>query len=73
MRCGSTTLNADVSGFGATRRIIVYDTLLRRGSDEQVRLVVAHELGHAARNDVLHWARRNGVPAPAVSATGEPR
>jgi STE24 endopeptidase len=50
----TSSLNAYVSGFGATKRIVVYDTLLRDGSAEEVRLVVAHELGHAKRNDVLH-------------------
>ncbi|MCU1675489.1 MAG: Ste24 endopeptidase [Frankiales bacterium] len=49
----TTALNAYVSGFGSTRRIVVYDTLLSR-PEEEVRLVVAHELGHAARGDVLH-------------------
>lgn len=49
----TTALNAYVSGFGATRRVVVYDTLLKAG-DDQVRLVAAHELGHAKRNDVLH-------------------
>lgn len=49
----TTALNAYVSGFGSTRRIVLYDTLLRSASPEEVRLVVAHELGHVARNDVL--------------------
>jgi STE24 endopeptidase len=49
----TTALNAYVSGFGATRRIVVYDTLLEKASPEEVRLVVAHELGHAKRRDVL--------------------
>ncbi|MEP6463349.1 MAG: M48 family metallopeptidase [Frankiaceae bacterium] len=49
----TTALNAYVSGYGRTRRIVVYDTLLR-ASPQEVRLVVAHELGHAKRNDVLH-------------------
>lgn len=49
----TTALNAYVSGYGRTRRIVIYDTLLRASPDE-VRLVVAHELGHAKRNDVLH-------------------
>ena len=49
----TTALNAYVSGFGATRRIVVYDTLLEKASAEEVRLVVAHELGHAKRRDVL--------------------
>jgi STE24 endopeptidase len=48
----TTAVNAYVSGFGPTRRIVVYDTLLRT-SPEQVRLIVAHELGHAANDDVL--------------------
>ncbi|WP_432949347.1 M48 family metallopeptidase [Kribbella sp. CA-253562] len=50
----TTALNAYVSGFGSTRRLVVYDTLLKDAPPAQVRLVVAHELGHAAENDVLH-------------------
>ena len=49
----TTRLNAYVSGFGNTRRIVVYDTLLLGASYDQVRHIVAHELGHAKRNDVL--------------------
>jgi len=49
----TTALNAYVSGFGSSRRIVLYDTLLRSSSPQEVRLVVAHELGHAARDDVL--------------------
>ncbi len=48
----TTAVNAYVSGFGPTRRIVVYDTLLQ-GSPQEVRLIVAHELGHAAEDDVL--------------------
>lgn len=47
------TLNAYVSGLGATRRIVVYDTLVEGSSPQVVRLVVAHELGHTAARDVL--------------------
>jgi STE24 endopeptidase len=50
----TTSLNAYVSGFGSTRRLVVYDTLLSSAPPDQVRLVVAHELGHAAESDVLH-------------------
>ncbi len=49
----TTALNAYVSGLGPTRRIVVYDTLLREAPPEQVEAVVAHELGHAKHNDVL--------------------
>ena len=59
----TSTLNAYVSGFGATRRIVVYDTLLDQAPAEQVRTVVAHELGHAAEHDV-----RNGTLLGALLA-----
>lgn len=49
----TSTVNAYVSGFGPTRRIVVYDTLLAQATPREVRLVVAHELGHAASDDVL--------------------
>ena len=50
----TSTLNAYVSGFGSTRRIVVYDTLLQGATPDEVELIVAHELGHAKENDVLH-------------------
>lgn len=48
----TTALNAYVSGFGASRRIVLYDVLLSTASPNEVKLVVAHELGHAKSNDV---------------------
>jgi STE24 endopeptidase len=49
----TTAVNAYVSGFGSSRRIVVYDTLLEQAEPAEVELVVAHELGHAAERDVL--------------------
>jgi len=49
----TTGLNAYVSGFGSTRRIVVYDTLVASAPPAEVALVVAHELGHADEDDVL--------------------
>jgi STE24 endopeptidase len=46
-------VNAYVSGLGPTRRIVVYDTLLREAPPEEVESVVAHELGHAKNGDVV--------------------
>ena len=49
----TTTLNAYVSGFGSTRRVVVYDNLVD-GLDQQETLsVVGHELAHAKHQDVL--------------------
>jgi STE24 endopeptidase len=56
-------VNAYVSGFGATRRIVVYDTLLERASPAEVRSVVAHELGHAAAGDVIAGTVLGGAGA----------
>ena len=59
----TSTLNAYVSGLGATRRIVVYDTLVEQSPPEQIRNVVAHELGHAAEEDV-----RDGTLIGALAA-----
>jgi STE24 endopeptidase len=39
-------VNAYVSGVGATRRVVVYDTLIGEARPPEIGLVVAHELGH---------------------------
>ncbi len=49
----TTTLNAYVSGFGSTRRIVLYDTTLQELSPRQTLSIVGHELGHARNGDVL--------------------
>lgn len=49
----TTTLNAYVSGFGSTRRVVLYDNLVRDLDRSHARAVVAHELAHAANRDVL--------------------
>jgi STE24 endopeptidase len=42
----TTKLNAYVSGLGATRRVVLFDTLLEQASTPEILTVVAHELGH---------------------------
>jgi STE24 endopeptidase len=49
----TVTANAYVSGLGASRRIVLYDTLLRDFPREQVLVVVAHELAHVKHRHVL--------------------
>lgn len=48
----TTTLNAYVSGFGDSRRVVLYDTLLRDLDRREVLTVVGHELAHAHHRDV---------------------
>jgi STE24 endopeptidase len=47
------SLNAYVDGIGSTRRVVLYDNLLRRTKRAELRSVVAHELGHVKHDDVL--------------------
>jgi STE24 endopeptidase len=42
----TTKSNAYVSGLGATRRVVVWDTLLEKAGEPELKLIVAHELGH---------------------------
>ena len=49
----TTTLNAYVSGFGSTRRVVVYDNLVDGLPEDQALSVVAHELAHAKNADVF--------------------
>jgi STE24 endopeptidase len=59
-------VNAYVSGFGATRRIVVYDTLLEQATPDEVESVVAHELGHAKDGDVVTGTAIGAVGAAAA-------
>jgi len=45
--------NAYFTGFGKTKRIVFFDTLLERLSSNEVEAVLAHELGHFKRRHVL--------------------
>ena len=49
----TTTLNAYVSGFGGTRRVVLYDNLVDDVPQDETLSVVAHELAHAEHDDVL--------------------
>lgn len=42
----TTKKNAYVSGLFQTKRIVLYDTLIKGSTPEEVELVLAHELGH---------------------------
>src|SRR5262245_50435187 len=44
--------NAALTGIGRTRRILLSDTLLRDYSDEEIEVILAHELGHHVHRDI---------------------
>src|SRR5262245_28449606 len=44
--------NAALAGLGGTRRILVSDTMLREYSDDEIEVVLAHELAHHVHGDI---------------------
>jgi len=47
--------NAYFTGFGAAKRIVLFDTLIARLAPAEIEAVLAHELGHFSRRHV--WKR----------------
>jgi Zn-dependent protease with chaperone function len=44
--------NAALTGLGATRRILLSDTLLAQYSDDEIEVILAHELAHYVHGDI---------------------
>jgi len=55
------TANAAVVGIGRTRRIILFDTLVKEFQPEEIEAVLAHELGHHAARDVWRGLAVQGI------------
>lgn len=63
----TTAANAYVTGLGPSKRVVLYDTLLDRYDRDEIRLVVAHELGHVRHRDVLRGVAYAAIVAPAAA------
>jgi STE24 endopeptidase len=48
----TTKANAALAGIGSTRRILVSDTMLAEYSDEEIEVVLAHEIAHHVHGDI---------------------
>jgi STE24 endopeptidase len=68
----TTAPNAEAVGFGSTRRVILWDTLLDgRFGRREVDVVAAHELGHLSHHHTLEgvgWLALFLLPATALVA-----
>ena len=62
----TTAANAYVTGLGATKRVVLYDTLVKHFTRDERRLVVAHELGHVHYHDVPRGLIFLALVAPAA-------
>jgi STE24 endopeptidase len=71
----TTASNAYVTGIGHTKRVVLYDNLLKDFTPGEVRFVVAHELGHVRHRDVPRGLLYLALVAPfgmfAVARLGE--
>jgi STE24 endopeptidase len=56
---------AFIAGSGRTRRIFLSDEIVRDWTDDEIAVVVAHEMGHHARHDLLR-----GAALSAATLTG---
>jgi len=49
----STKMNAFASGFGKTKTIGLFDTLVEKMTPDEIVAVLAHEIGHAKKHHIL--------------------
>jgi STE24 endopeptidase len=49
----SSHTNAYFAGFGATRRIVLYDTLLQTQNADEIESILAHEIGHWRHDHIV--------------------
>jgi len=63
--------NAYVIGLGHSKRVVLYDNLIHGFPRDEVRLVVAHELGHQKHNDLLRGLAWLALVAPAGTFLGQ--
>lgn len=63
----TTGANAYVAGLGPTKRVVLYDNLLRDFERDEVLLIVAHELGHARYRDLPNGLLYLAIVAPVAA------
>ena len=49
----STEMNAYVTGFGASKRVVVWDTTVAKSTPDEISFIFAHEMGHYVLGHVV--------------------
>ena len=62
----TSAVNAYVAGFGRSKRIVIWDTLLQKLDEQEVLFIMGHEMGH----DVLGHIAKGLVLASIFSFCG---
>ena len=62
----STKANAYFTGFGAKKRIVLYDTLINDMTTNELVAVLAHEIGHYKKHHVI-WSLLLGVVQTGIT------
>jgi len=57
----STKANAAVMGFGNTLRIVLGDTLINQFKEEEIEIVMCHEIGHQKHKDIYTGILFSGI------------
>jgi len=56
-----TRLNAYFAGLGKTKRVVLFDTLLKKLNKNEILAVLGHELGHFKHKDILKNIAVTGI------------
>lgn len=65
MSTKTNALNAYVDGIGPSLRIVLWDTTLKRMSEDEIMMIVAHEIGHYTMHH-LEWSVLGAVGGSLV-------
>ena len=49
----SSHSNAYFTGFGSNKRIVLFDTLLKNHTDDEIIAIIAHEVGHYKKKHII--------------------
>ena len=60
--------NAYFIGFGRSKRIVLFDTLVDKSPEDEIEAVIAHELGHFKHKHILFGLARSALITLAVLA-----
>src|SRR6202035_4006841 len=55
-------INAYVTGFLGTKRIVLWDTLLKKMNEREVLVVMGHEMGHYVLNHIVQGILLASLP-----------